>query len=157
MKLIPSSEFSLKLVGPGTNQAMPQSEILIRGQPTEKLVDGAILEAAVGCGDYYLAFVTDDIPNEETLRIYLFDSRLNLIDSATLGAMYSTGTFGHLELVPPNMLRFAFFGDTTWTLELLSRDELALPFIADPKGVSRPFAFHRRFKIYGRPKPETQA
>lgn len=136
---------------------MPQSEFFIQGQPTGKLVDGAILEAAVSWGDYCLAFVTDDIPNEETLRIYLFDSHLNLIDSATLGAMYSTGSFGHLELSPPSMIRFDFFGDTTWTLELLSRDMIAFPFIADPKGVSRPLAFHRRFRIYGWPRPETQA
>jgi hypothetical protein len=157
MKLLSSPEFSLKLAGPPTEQAMPQSEIILCGQTTGKLVDGVILEAAVRSGDYYLVFVTDDIPTEETLRIYLFDLRLTLIDSATLGAMYSTGTFGQLELSPPNMLRFAFFGDTTWTLGLLSRDELALPFTADPKGVSRPFKFHRRFRIYGRPKPETQA
>ncbi|NML61322.1 hypothetical protein HHL21_09575 [Massilia sp. RP-1-19] len=136
---------------------MPQSEILIHGEPMGKLIAGAILEATVRWGECYLAFVTDDIPNEETLRIYLLDSRLNLIDSATLGAMYSTGSFDHLELAPPSMLHFAFFGDTTWTLELLNRDELALPFIADPKGVSRPFAFHRRFRIYGRPKSETRS
>lgn len=134
---------------------MPQSEIFVDGEPTGKLIDGAILEATVGWGEYYLAFVTDDIPQEDTLRIYLFDSHLKLIDSATLGAMYSTGSFGHLELLSPNMLSFTFFGDTTWVLELLSRNELAISLIADPKGVSRPFAFHRRFRIYGQPKPDT--
>lgn len=157
MKLIPPSEFALKLVRPFTDQTMPQSEIVIRGEPTGKLIDGAILEAAIGWNDCYLAFITDDIPHEDTLRIYLFDPRLKLIDSATLGAMYSTGSFGHLELSPPNMLSFTFIGDTTWGLELLGQDELALPFIADPTGVSRPFAFHRRFRIYGRPKPETRS
>lgn len=155
MKLISPSEFSLKLIRPLTDQTMPQSEIVIRGEPTGKLIDGAILEATVGWDGCYLAFATDDIPHEDTLRIYLFDSRLKLIDSATLGGMYSTGSFGHLELSPPNMLSFAFIGDTTWVLELLGREELALPFIGDPEGVSRPFAFHRRFRIYGQPKPET--
>lgn len=61
---------------------MPKSEILIQGEPTGKLVDGAFLEATVGWGDIYLAFVTDDIPAENTLRVYLFDPHLNLIDSA---------------------------------------------------------------------------
>lgn len=136
---------------------MPQSEIVIREQPTGKLIDGAILEAAVRCGDYYLAFVTDDIPHEDTLRIYLFDSHLSLIDSATLGAIYTTGSFGHVTLTPPDRIHFEFFGDTGWTLEILNHDELALPFIADPKGVSRPFGFHRRFRIYGQPKPETKS
>lgn len=133
---------------------MPQSEIVIRGEPTGKLIDGAILEAAVSWGHCYLAFVTDDIPQEDTLRIYLFDSRLKLIDSASLGAIYSTGSFSNLEISPPNTLCFTFIGDTTWALVLLDQDELALPFLADPKGVSRPFAFRRRFRIYGRrPKP----
>lgn len=136
---------------------MPQSEILVQEQPTGKLIDGAILEATVRWGDYYLAFVTDDIPDEDTLRIYLFDLHLNLIDSATLGAMYTTGSFGHLTLAPPDHLHFEFVGDTGWTLELLSRDELAFPFIADPKGVSRPFGFHRRFRIYGQPKSEPRS
>lgn len=133
---------------------MPQSEIVIHGTSTGRLIAGAVLEAAVRWGEYTLAFVTDDIPNEETLRIYLFDSALNLIDSATLGSIYSTGNFGKLELLQPDRLRFWFFGDTTWVLELLKRDEFALPLVADPKGVKRPFAWHRRFRIHGQPKPE---
>jgi hypothetical protein len=157
MNLISSAEFSLKLARPLTDQAMPKSEVVIRKNPTGKLIDGAILEATVKWGDYYLAFLTDDIPHEDTLRIYLFDSHLTLIDSATLGAMYSTGAFGHLTLAPPDRLHFEFIGDTSWTLELLNRDELALPFIADPKGVSRPLGFHRRFRIYGQPKPKTKS
>lgn len=156
MKLIPPSEFALKLARPFTDQTMPQSEVVIRGEPTGKLINGAILEAAIGWNGCYLAFITDDIPHEDTLRIYLFDPRLRLIDTATLGAMYSTGSFDHLELSPPNMLSFTFIGDTTWALELLGQPELAVSFIADPKGVSRPFAFHRRFRIYGKPRSETR-
>lgn len=133
---------------------MPQSEIVIHGTSTGKLIAGAVLEAAVRWGEHTLALITDDIPNEETLRIYLFDSALNLIDSATLGSIYSTGNFGNLELLPPDRLRFEFFGGTTWVLELLKRDEFALPLVTDPKGVSRPFALHRRFRIHGQPKPD---
>ena len=156
MTLLPSSQFSLKVVRPLTDQAMPQGEIVINGQSTGVLIDGALLEAAIGWDDCYLAFVTDDIPNEESLRIYLFDSDLNLVDSATIGAVYSTGSFGHLELLPPNVMRFEFFGDTKWELELLVRQELTLPLIADPKGVRRPLSFHRRFRIRGQPKPESR-
>jgi hypothetical protein len=134
---------------------MPRSELVVRGESTAQLIDGAFLEAAVEWDNCFIAFVTDDIPNEETLRIYLFDAKLNMIDSATLGAMYSTGSFRHLELSPPNQLRFEFFGDTVWVLELLEHEELALPLIGDPKGVRRPWSFHRRFRIHGRPKPES--
>ncbi len=103
----------------------------------------------------YLAFLTDDIPQEDTLRIYLFDSQLTLIDSATLGAMYSTGSFTALQLSPPNHVRFQFIGDIVWTLELLGREVFSLPFGADPTGVSRPFKLHKRFRIFGEPKPGT--
>ena len=156
LKLLPSSQFSLKLVRPLTDQTMPQSEIVVQGESTAKLIDGAVLEAAIEWYDYCLAFITDDIPNEDTLRIYLFDSSLDVVDSATLGAMYSTGSFGHLELLPPNVVRFEFFGDTTWELELLAHHEIALPLLADPKGVRRPLSFHRRFRIHGHPKPESR-
>lgn len=156
MNLLTSSQFSLKLARPFTDQNMPQSEIFVNGESTGKLIAGAILEAAVEWRDYYLVFITDDIPNEESLRIYLFDSSLNLVDSATLGAMYSTGSFGQLKLLQPNVLRFEFFGDTTWEVELLDRQELALPLVTDPKGVRRPLSFHRRFRIHGHPKPESR-
>ena len=153
VKILPSSQFSIKLVRPLTEQTMPQSAIINQGIQTAKVIDGAVLEAAIEWSGHYLAFVTDDIPNEESLRIYLFDSGLNLVDSATLSAIYATGSFRHLELLPPNALRFAFFGDTTWELELLAHQELALPLMSDPKGVSRPLSFHRRFRIHGHPKP----
>ena len=135
---------------------MPQSEIIVSGESTRKLIDGVILEAAIQWDGHDLVFITDDIPNEDSLRIYLFDSQLTLVDSATLGAMYSTGSFGDLELLPPNVVRFEFFGDTTWELELLAHHEIALPLLADPKGVRRPLSFHRRFRIHGHPKPESR-
>lgn len=62
------------------------------------------------------------------------------------------GVFSLLELHPPTTVRFLFFGDTDWTLELLEEENFALPFV-EPRGVHRPFKF-RRFKIDGKPKPE---
>jgi hypothetical protein len=154
VKLIQPSEFALRLIGSPPSEDMPQSELIINRQPTGHIIDGEVLEAAIRWHDLVLAFVTDDIMHEEALHIYLFDAELNVVDSARLGWMYATGVFSLLELSPPNTVRFLFFGDTDWTLELFSEEVFAVPFFKDPRGVSRPFRFHRRFQITGAPKPE---
>ena len=88
------------------------------------------------------------------LRIYMFNASPAVLDSAVLGAMYSTGTFSDLTLQPPNALTFHFFGATVWRAVLLAEREFALPFLSDPRGVSRKFKFFRRFRIEGKPQPE---
>ncbi|HEX8602147.1 MAG TPA: hypothetical protein VF774_05845, partial [Pseudoduganella sp.] len=99
-------------------------------------------------------FLTDDIPFEDMLRIYMFDAKMTLVDGAVLGAMYSTGTFAGPSLQPPNALTFRFIGGTTWRMALLAGPEFALPSLSDPFGVSRQFKFSRHFRIEGRPQPE---
>ncbi|MYM36859.1 hypothetical protein GTP38_21245 [Duganella sp. FT94W] len=154
MKLIQTSEFALRPVAMPHSEDMPKSELMLNGLPTGKIIDGAVLEAAIRWHDCLLAFVTDAITHEETLRVYLFNDCLNIIDSAQLGWMYATGVFSLLELQPPNTVRFLFFGDTDWTLELFGDEVFAIPFFTDPRGVSRPLRFHRRFQISGSPRPE---
>jgi len=106
--------------------------------------------------NHCLLFITDNTPFEEHLRIFLLDAQWKIVDCAILGAMYSTGVFSDLELAPPNFLYFRFFGGITWTLELLDQDVMSLPF-SDPKGVSRPFSFRKRFRIHGHPLPDIKA
>jgi hypothetical protein len=154
VKLVPTSEFALRLIGSPLSEGMPRSELMLNRQPSGQVIDGAVLEAAIQWHDLMLAFVTDNIMHEETLRIYLFDAKWNVVDSAQLGWMYATGVFSLLELGPPNTVRFLFFGDTDWTLELFNEDVFAVPFFKDPRGVNRPFRFHRRFQITGAPAPE---
>ncbi|HWW73566.1 MAG TPA: hypothetical protein VN089_26790, partial [Duganella sp.] len=135
MRRLPTSEFSLRLLAsPRSEDDMPQSEVVSNGSPTGKVIDGAVLELAVSWRDLALAFVTDNFMHEETLRIYLFDDNFEVIDCAWLGSMYATGVFSLIELQPPNTVRFLFFGDTDWTLELLEEENFALPFV-EPRGV----------------------
>ena len=133
---------------------MATSELLADGVPTKVVVTGAVLETAVQWRDYRVAFFTDDIPFEEMLRIYMFDANMALIDAAVFGAMYSTGTFAELRLQPPDTLTFRFFGGIIWRLVLLNEREFALPFVSDPRGVSRKFKFFRQFRVEGKPQPE---
>lgn len=154
MRLLSTSEFATRLASPYTDTQLASSELLLDGKPTGLIVTGAVLEAALEWQGYRIAFLTDDIPFEDMLRIYMFDADMTLVDAAVLGAMYSTGTFAELNLQPPNALTFRFFGGTVWRMVLLAEREMAFPFLSDPSGVSRKFKFLRHFRIEGKPQPE---
>lgn len=130
----------------------PRSELLSDGTPTALTLDGAVLEAALRWHDCYVVFLTDDIPSEDSLHIHLLDTYFRLLDTASLASMYSTGSFTALQLLPPDRLSFRFFGDAIWTLELLARPQMRLPFLSEPRGVTRPFGFSRRMIIRGDPE-----
>ena len=154
MRLLSTSEFAARLASPYSDTKLATSELLLDGKPTGLIVTGAVLEAALEWQGCRIAFLTDDIPFEDMLRIYMFDANMTLVDAAVLGAMYSTGTFAGLSLQPPNALTFRFFGGTVWRMVLLAEREFCLPFLSDPSGVSRKFNFFRRFRIEGKPQPE---
>lgn len=155
MKLLTPSELSLRLTSSWSEHSLPRSEIVAGGRPTGQVVTGEVLEASVQWKDCWVLFVTDGIPFEDSLRIYLFDAGWHSVDSASLGGMYTTGAFSGPELLPPNAMRFRFIGGITWELELLDQGAVSLPF-SDPKGVRRPFGFTRRFRLHGRPLPDTR-
>lgn len=154
MRLLSTTEFAARPASPYTDTQLASSELLLDGEPTRLIVIGAVLEAAVEWQGCRIAFFTDDIPFEDMLRIYMFDAGMTLVDAATLGAMYSTGTFAELSLHPPDALTFRFFGGTVWRMVLLAEREFASPFFADPSGASRTFKFSRRFRIESKPQPE---
>jgi hypothetical protein len=153
MRIAP--EITTRPVPRGDDEA-PQSEVLAQRSPTGKLVNGATLEAAIQWRDCYLLLMTNDIPYEETLSMHLLDGSFTLLDTATLGAAYSTGTFAALELFEPDQVGFRFIGDTPWRIELLTEPEFKVPLVSDPRGVSRPFNFSRRFRVHGNPQPQTR-
>lgn len=156
MRRLPPSDVSLLLETPWSERTLARSRIIVGGRDTGRVVAGEILEAAVQWRNHCLLFITDNTPFEEHLRIYLLDTKWKIVDCAILGAMYSTGVFSDLELAPPSFLHFKFFGGITWTLELLDQDIMSLPF-SDPRGVSRPFSFRKRFRIHGHPLPDIKA
>jgi hypothetical protein len=128
---------------------------MVAGVPTGKVIAGAILRAALRWGQFLLLFLTDDLPFEDTLRMYLLDQDLTVVDSARMGAMYSTGIFSALDLTEQDTVRFQFFDGVLWTLTLLSEEEFAIPIISEPTSVSRPFKFFRRIRLAAEPLPKT--
>ena len=145
---------TLRPVSEGTETTSPTSEIVLNGVPTGRHLEGATLEAAVEWNSSYLLFITDDVPNEEMLRIVLLDRELRVLDTAMIGSPYSTGSFSALELRKPNMVMFRFIGGSTWTVQLRPTRSWRLPLFSEPRGVHRPFGFSRRFIVHGTPSPE---
>ncbi|WP_156368566.1 hypothetical protein [Duganella sp. Leaf61] len=155
MNLTSADHYALRTITPSTSEQVPSSELMISGKPTGKVLDGAVLEAALAWGDLLLLFITDDVPYEEGLRIVLLDRDLNTLDSALIVAMYSTGVFSDLDLTAADTVRFRFFGGLVYTLTLLPQASFAFPFFSDPSAVWRPFKWTRRFRIDANPLPET--
>lgn len=154
MKLTHAPNFSIRVITPSASDTIPKSEILIAGVPTGKIVDGAVFEAALRWDEYALLFLTDDVPFEDTLNIYLLDAALNIVDWARMYFMYSTGVFSNLDLTQKNTVRFCFFAERIWELKLFPEKRFALPRIFDPIGVSRPLKFFRMFQLNGSPLPQ---
>jgi len=154
MNLIHAPGYSIRVVTPPSSETAPRSEIEIAGAPTGKFVQGAVLEAALKWNNYLLLFLTDDIPFEEGLNIYLLDGNLDVVDSAQMYHIYSTGVFSDLDLTQADTARFRFFAEVVWTLQLFPQKVFALPILSDPIGVHRPFGFFRMFKIYRRSVPD---
>ena len=151
-----ASELTTRLVHDGVNKGeAPASEVLVNGVSTGNLVSGALLEAAVQWENRYLLFMTDDVPFEEMLTIHLLDAQMNVLDSASIGSPYASGSFTSLLLNEPNTVRFRFIGDTLWSIELLSHPRFRIPFISEPRGVVRHLGFSRHFIVRGEPHPQT--
>ncbi|WP_281561668.1 hypothetical protein [Thalassomonas sp. RHCl1] len=156
MKLLTEIEFNIKPLEEPQDETSPQkSNILLNGQITAAAIEGIVLEACIKWHDFYLVFLTDDIPHEDMLHIHLLDHKLKTLDSATIGGMYTTGNFTDVELVAPNRVNFNFIGGTRWHIDLLSHPQRCLPIISTPKGVYKKSLFSRHFKISGEPLPET--
>lgn len=150
-----ANELTTRRIDEARDEEVPRSEVLIDKRPTGKFVSGAVLEAAVQYEDFYVLFMTDDVPYEELLTILFLDNQLNLLDSAHIGGAYSTGTFSAMRLDDPNTIYFRFIGESIWSVELLTRPQFCIPFISEPSGVGRSFGFSRHFIVHRDPPPQT--
>ncbi|MET0267866.1 MAG: hypothetical protein ABW202_19910 [Duganella sp.] len=156
MKLTPAFNHTLCTVTPATAEQRSSSELLISDTPTGKLLEGVILEAALLWRGHLLLFITDDVPFEEGLHIYLLDQELNTLDSAYMVAPYSTGVFSNLVLEQENKVCFRFFEGIGYTLSLLPKESFALPFFSDPTSVWRSFKWKRWFRLDAQPAPDDE-
>ena len=124
-----------------------RSEVLIRGQRSGTLVPGSVLEAALRTDSGWLLFLTHDVPYEEMLSIYLLSDAGGLLDSATIGGPYASGSFRGLRTEPPATVHFNFIDNADWHLRVLDRPRLTLPWWPDARGVWRGGRLRRSFVI----------
>lgn len=129
-----------------------RSVVVVNGMRTRACVSGSVLEAAVRCVPGWLVFLTDDTPFEEMLHIGLVATSGELLDTSTIGAMYGTGTFESLRLEPPDTVRFRFFQDADWSIEVFDRPRLAIPFRSDVRFAWRGRRLRHHFRIDRDPK-----
>ena len=132
--------------------AAPRSELCIGGRATGCVVAGRVLEAAVEIDGRYLVFLTEGVAMEELLSIHLVSADGRLVDTASVGQIYSPGIFTGLALAPPREVRFRFLGDVQWWVEVLAQPRLAWPRVGDAPAVRRPFGFQRAFRVHATPE-----
>ncbi len=154
MEIISERFLSTVVINVGEEESLSKSQIYLKDQASETIVTGAVLEICIKVGEFFLVFMTDDIPNEDMLRIYLIEQDASVLDSVVLGSPYSTGSFQLLDIVEPNLITFNFIGSTVWKAFVFNQRKLNIPFITDPVGVSRRLSFGCFLKIEGTPNPE---
>lgn len=99
-------------------------------------VPGAVLEGQFESPAGDLLFLTHDIPFEEQLEILLLGADGRQCDRVSLYGAYATGSYRSGAVVDDRTLRFHFFGDAPWQVQILPQPRLRLPF-SDPPGVHR--------------------
>lgn len=147
MKLAHALGYSIRALTESTSDEVPLCEVILAGEGTGKVLQGAVFETALRWHDYTLLFVTDNVPFEDTLNIYLLDRHLNVADYARMYFIYATGIFSDIDLEEDDTVRFDFLGEKRWVLKLFSKKKFFIPVLSDTFGVHRPFSFFRRFQL----------
>jgi hypothetical protein len=93
------------------------------------IIDGAVLEAVFELGGGYLVVSTDGDAFEECLHLTLCDRTFARREVIHVGGAYQTGRFRSQAVGPGPRLRFSFFSDEVWQLDVVSapRWRLHLP------------------------------
>lgn len=155
MELLSKDKLEIRDVEKGSEYISYKILLAIEGRPANSFVKGVQVEYGVKYDNCYVIFVTDDILNEETLRVYLFDLNAKLIDYLYIGSAYSTGRLQDLTLQKDGSISFLFIGDTLWNVKVLSKAKMIIPFISNPKGVTRKNVFSSFLQVQSSPKTET--
>lgn len=144
MKVI--NGISLKVIEDASEFNHSVSKVLLDGKVTGVRVSGQVLEASVKVdAGLYILFITDNVIFEEALNIFLvkLGGVNSVIDSATIGEIYSSGVFNGLEIVSADSVKFHFMGGGVWTLIISRSPKWRFPFISEDNRISRPIGFKR--------------
>lgn len=123
--------------------------VLVRGDD-RWTISGVILEGAWAIGYELLVVTSDNIPYEDMLHIALLAPGGCVVEQLDLGGIYTTGSFEALGL-DGRALRFRFFNEMDWRVEVLDTPRRRIPYLSDPKGVRRGLGLSTRLAISATP------
>lgn len=123
-------KFSTKLLREPDSIADPLIQLVVDGKEVGAPIKGAYLEAQfylINLG--YLLFLTDNVPYEETLRIYLVKDDATVIDELEFGYSMATGTLDIIEYSNENIIVFSFIHEANCRLQVLATPEWSKPLL----------------------------
>ncbi len=129
---------------PNDSAATTVADLLLDGRAIG-LVQGRTLERQFWLKSMgvYVLLVSDDIPYEETLHVYLLDENAHVLEQRSIGAPYTPGILTDLVVLSEGKVTFSFHG-REWQLivherptGLLRRRRLELRQFVGPVGSGR--------------------
>jgi hypothetical protein len=145
--MIPTERFRLD----SSDAQRQQATLLDTSGAKVGSVDGAVLEAQFELADGgYLLVSSDDDAFEACLHLTLLDAKLARSDGMQLGLPYRTGSYRHRETGPGERLRFSFFAEEIWQLDIAAQPRLRFAHPFAPARYTSPFLAGHRLRLLRR-------
>lgn len=139
------SPFSSKPFKSSDASPGPHLQLLRDNQPFGEPLKGALIEAQYQVDEQrYLLFVTDDVPYEETLRLYLINRDAEILDSLEFGGYLANGALEDLHIVDKQTIEFSFIHLKRCRLTVKDESGWEKPLALTP-GVRRPGGIRKRY------------
>ncbi|MDH5326863.1 MAG: hypothetical protein OEZ68_15415 [Gammaproteobacteria bacterium] len=85
------------------------SKLNFQGQDCQLILEGVALEAQFQTeNDRYLLLLTDELPHEEQVHVYLLDNKCRVLDSLEIGEPYTTGLLQNIKIGVNDVINFTF-------------------------------------------------
>lgn len=139
------TQFSSKLLQDSENSKIPHLQLMRGDAPFGEPLDGALIEDQYQVDtNRFLLFVTDDVPYEETLRVYLIAHDGEVLDALEFGGYLANGSLEGLTVVDQQAVEFSFIHEKRCRLTVQNDSRWMKPLVLTP-GVSRPGGLKKRY------------
>lgn len=140
-----TTQFSSKLLQSSENSQIPRLQLMRGGTPFGGPLDGALIEDQYQVDtNRFLLFITDDVPYEETLRVYLIADDAEVLDALEFGGYLANGSLEGLSVVDQRTVEFSFIHKKRCRLTVQPDSSWKKPLSLTP-GVSRPGGLKKRY------------
>lgn len=140
-----SDQLSFRPFNSSDDSLGPHLQLLRDNQPFGEPLKGALIEAQYQVDEQrHLLFVTDDVPYEATLRLYLINRDAEILDSLEFGGYLATGALEDLHIVDKQTIEFSFIHLKRCRLTVKDESGWEKPLALTP-GVRRPGGIRKRY------------